>query len=88
MKRLKLEMGQKLTMLYLVLGICAGLVSNTFTDAAMALLSSFALYIVSLVPLIKLVKHKKTKWLMYNSLVTFFLVWLTVWIFLINVKAG
>lgn len=73
---------------YLVLGICFGVVSNTFVKTGFGL--SFALgiplivYFASLSALMKLVKQKKKTWVFSNSLVTFVLIWLIVWILLHN----
>jgi Mn2+/Fe2+ NRAMP family transporter len=73
---------------YLFLGISFGVVSNYFTKSSSGL--TFALsfplfaYFISLLPLLKFVKQKKKTWLFYNSFITFFLIWLIVWILLYN----
>ena len=77
---------QILTFIYMVLGIAAGFVSNFFDNRLIAVLISFLIYMVSYVILIKAVAYKKRAWLVANSLITFILVWLVVWIFLFNTR--
>lgn len=83
---------QKIILIYTGLGVGVGLISNFFTHAASpyqnlatALLMPLAIYFISLTTLLKTIRQTKTKWLVYNSFVTFVLVWLIAWIFLYNV---
>ena len=68
---------------FLFFGILSGLVSNHFIKTQESLI--FALIIPVIIYLIflsifkKLVKTKKFRWLIYNSLITFVLIWLLVW---------
>lgn len=77
---------QILTLIYIGLGIAAGYVSNFFDNRLLSVLISFLIYMISYVILIKLVPYKKRSWLVTNSLITFVLVWLVVWIFLFNTR--
>ena len=69
---------------YLVLGIVIGMVSNYFNKVLGSLLLAFIIpivvYLISAFPLFKLVKQKKKNWLVKNSLITFLLVWIIIWI--------
>jgi hypothetical protein len=56
---------------------------NAGVGLSIALSLPFVIYFVSLIPLITLVKEKKS-WLFYNSFITFILVWLTVWVLFYN----
>lgn len=75
-----------LTLIYIGLGIAAGYVSNLIQNRTIAILSAFLIYMVSYIVLVILVRHKKKHWLVSNSLITFILVWLVVWIFLFNTR--
>ncbi len=77
---------QILTLVYIGVGIAAGYISNFFDNRLLAVLISFLIYMVSYVVLIKAVAYKKRGWLVANSLITFILVWLVVWIFLFNAR--
>lgn len=77
---------QILTLIYIGLGIAAGYVSNFFDNRLLSVLISFLIYMVAYVILIKAVAYKKRSWLVTNSLITFILVWLVVWIFLFNTR--
>lgn len=73
---------------FLALGILLGFASNYFTKTLnsfiLALIAPLVVYLVAQAPFMKLVKDKKKRWIFYNSFLTFFLVWLVVWIFLYN----
>ena len=77
---------QILTLAYIGLGIAAGYISNLFDSRLMSVLVSILIYMVSYVILIKAIPYKKSGWLAANSLITFVLVWLVVWIFLFNTR--
>ncbi len=64
------------------LGVMAGIISNFFAGFLSFLIPSIV-YFAACFLLIRSGKSKKTS-LILNSLVTFILVWLLVWIFLYN----
>ena len=78
---------QKIVFAYTVLGILLGAVANyllkTNVDLILVIALPLVVYFVSLLPLMALVKEKKS-WLFYNSFITFILVWLTAWVLLYN----
>jgi hypothetical protein len=71
-----------------MLGIFLGFVTNYLlkinADLSVALGLPPVVYFASLLPLIGLVKQKKSV-LFLNSFITFILVWLTVWILFYNI---
>jgi large-conductance mechanosensitive channel len=73
---------------FLALGVLLGFASNYFTKTLnsliLALIAPLVVYLVAQTPFMKLVKDKKKRWIFYNSFLTFFLVWLVIWIFLYN----
>lgn len=75
---------QKLAVLFFILGVVAGFASNYLANLLFSLAAGVAIYAASFSVLAGKIKSKKTKWLVTNSLVTFVLVWLVVWIFLFN----
>lgn len=83
---------QIIILIYACLGVGVGLISNFFTSTASphqnlatALLVPLAVYFASLAFLLRTIQQKKKRWLVYNSFMTFILVWLVVWIFLFNI---
>lgn len=83
---ISITLEQKIVTVYSLAGFVCGMVSNylnTFS-LTLALLLPMAVYLVTLLPLIKFVKERKLRMLISNSLITFFLVWLMVWVFLHN----
>jgi len=82
-----LKAEQKIVFAYTVLGILLGAVANyllkTNVDLILVIALPLVVYFVSLLPLMALVKEKKS-WLFYNSFITFILVWLTAWVLLYN----
>jgi len=82
-----LKVEQKIVFAYTILGILLGFLTNYLfksgVDLTIATAIPFVVYFVSLLPLITLVKEKKS-WLFYNSFITFILVWLTVWVLFYN----
>ncbi len=81
---MKLE--QILTLAYSGLGLISGFISNYLKSITLGLGVPIAIYIISYIILMKLVSYKKKSWLTANSLITFILVWLVVWIFLFNTR--
>ena len=79
---------QSLAAIYLVLGAATGFASNylmkNFGSFLLAMILPLAVYAVSLIPLFRTVKLKKRNWLIQNSLITFFLVWFIIWVFIYN----
>ena len=84
--KLGLKMEQKLVLGYTAIGVALGFVSDWLfrVDLAMALLVPTAIYFASLVPIMNLVKETKFRFLISNTLITFFLVWIMTWVFLYN----
>jgi hypothetical protein len=81
---MKLE--QKIVAAYLMVGLVCGILSNYLASINLtyALLVPLGIYFVTLVPLVKVVKERRFRMLISNSLVTFFLVWVMAWVFLYN----
>lgn len=79
---------QVITSVYVALGIVFGLVSNyvlkTFSSVILAVLIPIIFYAVTVGPLFKLGKLHKRKMLVSNSIITFFIVWIVIWIILFN----
>lgn len=79
---------QVITAVYVVLGIAFSYMSNyltkTFPNVLLAVSIPFIFYGLSVGPLFKLGKLHKRKMLISNSLITFFCVWLVVWIVFYN----
>lgn len=76
---------QKLVMIYTVLGVLCGLLSNYMVSSLpFALMLPAVIYFVSLFLLMKISKESKLKMVISNTLITFFAVWITVWVFLYN----
>ena len=82
-----MKVEQKIVFAYTILGTLLGFLTNYLfksgVDLTIAIAIPFVVYFVSLLPLITLVKEKKS-WLFYNSFITFLLIWLTVWILFYN----
>jgi len=72
---------QIVTAVFLLLGIVSG-VFSFYSNVVLAFVVSFAIYFGVSFATIKFVKSKKRKLILANSAVTFFSVWLIVWIFL------
>lgn len=87
MGMVKMKIEQKIVAAYSVIGLACGLISDYFTPANLtfALLVPAAIYFATMLPLVKLVKEQKMRMLVSNSLITFFLVWIMVWVFLYNI---
>jgi hypothetical protein len=70
--------------LFTVLGIAGGAISAWIGDLFLSVLVPSALYAAATVALLKFFEEKRRKWMIYNGLVTFVLVWIVVWISLYN----
>ena len=83
-----MKIDQIIVAVYVLLGIALGMVSNYFNKSFGSLLLAFAapiaVYLAAVFPLLKAVKQKKKKWLIQNSLLAFFLIWIVSWIVLHN----
>jgi hypothetical protein len=79
-----MKIDQVLALIYLATGIVFGYISNYFNKVLGNLVLAFVIpiifYLVSIVPLFRIVKNKKKNWLISNSLITFFIIWFIVWI--------
>lgn len=78
---------QVITSVYVVLGIVFAYLSNYLTISFNLLLGisiPFIFYAVTVGPLFRLGKLHKRRMLVTNSLITFFFVWLVVWIIIFN----
>ncbi|MDI6798908.1 MAG: hypothetical protein QMD12_02855 [Candidatus Aenigmarchaeota archaeon] len=78
-----MKVEQVVVLAFFSLGILSGSISNYFVKAQeslmLALILPVIIYFIFLSLFKKLVKAKKFRWLIYNSLVTFVLIWLVVW---------
>jgi hypothetical protein len=74
---------------FLALGILVGFISNylikSLNSLTLALLTPLVFYLIAQSPFMRFVKDKKKRWIFYNSFLTFFLIWIVVWIFLYNI---
>jgi len=74
---------------FLALGILLGFISNylikSLNSLTLALLTPLVFYLIAQAPFMRFVKDKKKRWIFYNSFLTFFLIWIVVWIFLYNI---
>ncbi len=82
----KLKVEQKLVSVYSLMGLLFGVLSNWMysTSLALAMILPAAVYFASVVALRKYAKITKVSSIASNTLVTFFLVWIVVWVFLYN----
>lgn len=86
-----LKTEQKIVLIYSILGASVALTSSFFTSSLspvnnlfIAFLFPVLIYLVALGILLKTVKHKRVKSLLYNSFMSYFLLWLVIWILLYN----
>jgi len=79
---------QFITGAYVVFGIIFGYISNYLTkilpNILLAISIPFIFYGLTVGPLFKIGKLHKRKMLISNSLITFFFVWLVLWIIFYN----
>lgn len=77
---------QSVTILYTILGCVVGYISLLVNNFILILVLVFAVYFITVLPLSKKITvDKLAKWLLSNTFVTYFLVWLIVYILLSNV---
>ena len=75
---------RKLTLIYFILGIGMGILSN-YLDIMLSFAIGAALYAISFFVVKRFENSgKKLSWYVLNTLLTFVLVWLITWIFLFN----
>ncbi|MBS3055734.1 MAG: hypothetical protein J4452_04585 [Candidatus Aenigmarchaeota archaeon] len=83
-----MKIDQAIIAIYVLLGFGLGFFSNYFLQIHSSLFLALGvptlLYAATLLPLLKIVRQKKKKWLLSNSFVTFILVWILVWVTLYN----
>lgn len=84
MVTIKLE--QKIVGVYSVIGAVCGVLSDYLTSFSLlyAFILPAAIYVATLFPFMKVVKEKGVKKFALSGFVTFFLLWITVWIFFHN----
>jgi hypothetical protein len=79
-----MKMQRIVIIVFTVLGILAGFISSRL-DVIFAVAASLVLGLVPILPMMKFFPGKKERtWLMQNSIITFVLVWLVVWILLFS----
>jgi len=77
---------QSATILYTILGCVIGYVSLYLNNFISILVLVLAIYFITILPVSKKVTvDKLSKWLFSNTFITYFLVWLIVYILLSNV---
>lgn len=77
---------QSVTILYTILGCVVGYISLLVNSFILILVLVFAVYFMTVLPLSKKINvDKVVKWLLSNTFITYFLVWLIVYILLSNV---
>lgn len=75
---------RSLTLIYLVLGIVTGVLSN-YWNMTISIAVGIVLYLASFFIIRQIAtERKKSSWYVLNTLLTFVLVWLVTWIFLFN----
>jgi len=74
-----MNLDQKIAIIYSLLGIAAGFVSNFLIGWV-----PIFFYLASLPLLLRLERKKKFISLFFNSFVTFLLIWILVWVMLFN----
>jgi hypothetical protein len=84
-----MKVEQKIAMVYTVLGILSGFLTNYMIGFGLtiAVLTPFIIYFISF-PFLTFLVKKKRLMLFYNSFVTFVLVWVTIWILMYNLVSG
>ncbi len=70
--------------LFAALGSVGGIASNLFADLIFSVVVPLVGYVGMLLATLRYGWRKKKKWLIQNSLITFILMWLVVWILLYN----
>ena len=87
MKLSEFKFDQKLVGIYSIMGTVCGFISNylTATNLSYSLMIPLGVYALSAVPLLRMTKEHKTQKVVSNSILTFLLVWIMVWVFLYNI---
>lgn len=75
---------QTVTLVFSFLGLLLGFFSNLISHLMLAILIPLIVYIAVLYYFIKRSKVKKKRPIITNSIISYFLLWLIVWIFLFN----
>jgi hypothetical protein len=87
---MEFKIDQKIVLIFFALGAVIALVSDFFSSLYpegglfVAVLFPFAVYAVALSALLKTVRQKKIKSLVYNSFMSYFLIWAVIWILFYN----
>jgi len=68
-------------LVFTTLGVIAGIISS-YLDSVSAIIVSLAILFVPVTIITRFFSGKKNQWFIQNSIITFVLVWLTVWILL------
>jgi len=72
--------------LFTIAGVVGGIASDLLADLILSAAIPLVVYVALLTVMLKFFEKKKRKWLIYNSLTTFILIWLVVWILLYNLR--
>lgn len=75
---------QKMGTISFALGVAMGFFSYQVGGGPVAWLVPIAVYVGSVFGLKKVFTEKKPKWIVTNSILTFLLVWVVSWIFILN----
>ena len=68
-------------LVFTVLGLFAGIISSNL-DLIFAVPASLAILLTPFLLMLRFFSGKKSKWFIQNSIITFVLVWLMVWVLL------
>jgi hypothetical protein len=88
--KMEFKMDQKVVLIFFALGAAIALISDFFTSLypenglLVATLFPFVVYVVALSVLLKTVRQMKIKSLIYNSFMSYFLIWAVIWILFYN----
>jgi hypothetical protein len=82
----KKKMDQRIVGVYTVVGAVAGLLAQYLTPISiqLALIIPFSMYLASLAVFVRGTRGKERNRVIFNSFLTLFLVWATVWVFFFN----
>jgi len=70
--------------LFTALGFVGGMISVWIKNLFLSVTVPLVLYVVVTVALLKFFEEKRRKWMIYNGLITFVLVWIVIWISFYN----
>jgi hypothetical protein len=83
-----MKVDQVIISIYVLLGFGFGFISNYLLKVYSSLFLAFVvptlIYAGTLLPLFRIVRQKKKRWLLTNSFITLILVWGLIWITLFN----